>query len=134
MLLRAGLRRRIAFAPLARNGKCISVDRAQTKGRTLARGSSPSRFLPFCVAALLSVRLVASLSLSVASPSCSRPPDAPCPAPSRVTLARQIPRSRTVKGLTSRRDPLASALALVTSKVHDVIPWKRSASKITAWK
>jgi len=59
--------------------------------------------------------------------------------PPRPTLSRDISsantRSRTVKGLTSQHDPFrASALALVTSKVHDVIPWKRSTSKIAAWK
>lgn len=111
-------RRTIAFAPLARNGKCISVDRAQTKGRTLARGSSPSRFLPFRVADSSLRRVVVLLSRSLSR-----------------DISSANTRSRTVKGLTSQqRDPLASALALVTSKVHDVIPWKRSASKIAAWK
>lgn len=107
------------FAPLARNGKCISVDRAQTKGRTLARGLSPSRFLPF--------RAVLPSGSSPTHP-------APCPALSR-DISSANTRSRTVKGLTSQHDPLrASAPALVTSKVHDVIPWKRSTSKIAAWK
>lgn len=60
-------------------------------------------------------------------------------APFGPTLSRDISsantRSRTVKGLTSQHDPFrASAPALVTSKVHDVIPWKRSTSKIAAWK
>lgn len=65
-------------------------------------------------------------------------PAPPC-RPPRPALSRDISsantRSRTVKGLTSQHDPFrASAPALVTSKVHDVLPWKRSTSKIAAWK
>lgn len=119
-LIRAALASNNRFAPLARNGKCISVDRAQTKGRTFVRGLSPSRFLPFRVVLPSGV----SFHLTV------------CPVLlSRVTLASANTRSRTVKGLTSQHDPLrASAPALVTSKVHDVIPQKRSSGKIVAWK
>lgn len=64
------------FAPSARNGKCISVDRAQTKGRTFARGLSLSRFLPFRAV------LPSGVSFHLAV----RPV-----LLSRVTLARQIP-------------------------------------------
>lgn len=67
------------FAPSARNGKCISVDRAQTKGRTFARGLSLSRFLPF--------RAVLPSGVSFHLPPSSPPPV----LLSRVTLARQIP-------------------------------------------
>lgn len=60
-------------------------------------------------------------------------------APSHSPLSRDISsantRSRTVKGLTLQHEPeRASAPALVTSKVHDAIPWKRSTGKIAACK
>lgn len=108
------------FAPSARNGKCISVDRTQTKGRTFRARVVPVTFPP----------LPCCSSIRRLLPPC-RPP--------RPALSRDISsantRSRTVKGLTSQHDPFrASAAALVTSKVHDVIPWKRSTSKIAAWK
>lgn len=75
-LIRGALASNNRFAPLARNGKCISVDRAQTKGRTFVRGLSPSRFLPFRAV------LPSGVSFHLTA----------CPVLlSRVTLARQIP-------------------------------------------
>lgn len=46
------------FAPSARNGKCISLDGAQTKGRTRrTRGSTP--VIPFYSFLLLSLSILA---------------------------------------------------------------------------